>query len=548
MSVVGERASWAWMVSVGLVMSACGGGDATPGAIPDASVLDSGIAVPESAAPDATIGNDAQDSAPTSMDAAPLDVAPTDAGMEAAPADAGVDAVLAEAGMDAPAMAVPTLIAHGGVADGPLSGRLFVYVIDGNRDDMPVAGAQVLVDSHGLAKATDSTGLATFSDAALVGPQQVTVVAPGYVIQSVVGVDGANLTVDLAGLPDPSPRSLPGSATIRGTMTWGPAPPAAGTEYVAFIQPTIASILDSSLLALGAPPETQTCTWPASAPAAPTCTYSLKSRTGNLMMYAKVFTCADTSSAGGCTPIDSGPPYLPSNVAVPEPANRHMLVANGDVIDNIALAPVSSLITRTPTIAFAPRLPSSKGTPSGYALMDAGVDGLLDLGLTTFHLGFSADGNLSASLPLPIFKLPGDTTDAAFDFLAFDMISDINYVGTMNVAIPSSAAIAQLAAWQPPATNLLASGKLFSFTSSAGAQFYAGHLASGGTKWNILFLNGTTFTMPQLANDPLPVGNAFFILEALRYAQPAMLDPRNIRYQDLRSDWGMGNQSVEFMH
>lgn len=85
----------------------------------------------------------------------------------------------------------------GGTLGGPLQGTLSVTAVDGGTGlGLPGATAWLrLDDGNGRAATTDADGHATFSFDELVGPVDVSVVAPGYSASSVLGFDAKRLTV-----------------------------------------------------------------------------------------------------------------------------------------------------------------------------------------------------------------------------------------------------------------------------------------------------------------------------------------------------------------
>jgi len=89
----------------------------------------------------------------------------------------------------------PMLIAGGGVADSPIAGKLFVYVVE-NNSSTPIAGASVRIETATpMTATTDATGLATFSGVS--GKQTITATASGYAAATWIGVAGANATLPL---------------------------------------------------------------------------------------------------------------------------------------------------------------------------------------------------------------------------------------------------------------------------------------------------------------------------------------------------------------
>lgn len=96
----------------------------------------------------------------------------------------------------APAAALAQVDPGGGVGGGPLSGTLTVTVVD-QASGAPVAGAFCQVGTSpgvpfaGNLKTTNGSGQAVFTNAALAGPQTVTVGKDGYFYLTIFGVNAA---------------------------------------------------------------------------------------------------------------------------------------------------------------------------------------------------------------------------------------------------------------------------------------------------------------------------------------------------------------------
>src|SRR5688572_26112187 len=71
----------------------------------------------------------------------------------------------------------PVRHAGGGISDGPIAGRVNIFVID-TTTEAPIAGASVELGA--LQGTTDATGLFVAEDAALAGKQTVIATAAGY--------------------------------------------------------------------------------------------------------------------------------------------------------------------------------------------------------------------------------------------------------------------------------------------------------------------------------------------------------------------------------
>jgi hypothetical protein len=73
--------------------------------------------------------------------------------------------------------------------------------------------------------------------------------------------------------------------------------------------------------------------------------------------------------------------------------------------------------------------------------------------------------------------------------------------------------------WLPPPTGIAMAGGRFSFTPVAGATLHGAELQTmdGQRRWSITIFDDTTsFTLPGLSPDPLPLGTIRFAVSALR--------------------------------
>ena len=124
----------------------------------------------------------------------------------------------------------PRVIPGGGIGDGAIDGEVNVYVIDSETDE-PLADAMVHVGS--IEGMTDATGLFVASGD-LSGPQEITGMKTGYVTQSWIGANGANVTLPL----DPTAANAPDvpQGAVSGSIDgWADLTPPTGLGVVAFV-------------------------------------------------------------------------------------------------------------------------------------------------------------------------------------------------------------------------------------------------------------------------------------------------------------------------
>src|SRR4029079_1006932 len=87
--------------------------------------------------------------------------------------------------------------------------------------------------------------------------------------------------------------------------------------------------------------------------------------------------------------------------------------------------------------------------------------------------------------------------------------------------------------WLPPPTGVATSNGVFSFTPASGATLHAAELQTmdGQRRWAITIFDGSTsFTLPGLSPDPLPLGTIRYAVSALRIPG---VDLRNLVFDQL---------------
>src|SRR5262245_31742764 len=195
----------------------------------------------------------------------------------------------------------PRLIAGGGIGDGEISGVLNVYVIDEDTDE-PIAGAVVSVgepEAEPLTGTTDSSGLYRFEDDSLGGGQTITVTADGYAPATWFGANGANVTITLSGSGTPD---VPQAVLTGGITGWDAMDPDPGHFFLALVlysQTTqlgdAVNEIDQGGITGQLPPNS--CTRPALG----NCNWTLKSRAGEVAIYALLIDIDDNGTAADMT-------------------------------------------------------------------------------------------------------------------------------------------------------------------------------------------------------------------------------------------------------
>jgi hypothetical protein len=169
----------------------------------------------------------------------------------------------------------PTLIAGGGVGDGPIDGEINVFIID-DATDAVITTATVQVGSRETT--VDADGLAIFQD--VEGPQDVIVKADGYRSQVWVGVNGANVTIPI----QKNTVTTPDQATLSGTIA-GFDTISAPNIKAAFVGYSANPDLGSEDNEIVTPNEGNLCI--AMMPTDP-CNWTLASRTGSVALFAAI--------------------------------------------------------------------------------------------------------------------------------------------------------------------------------------------------------------------------------------------------------------------
>lgn len=392
----------------------------------------------------------------------------------------------------------PEVSPSGGVADAPIDGMLHVYAVD-DHTQAPLAGVAVRVGAADAEKpltgTTDSTGLATFKDAALKGPQTVTASVTGYAPATWIGVKGANLTLPLSLLAPPAPPS----ATIKGTVAgWASVPaPAAGHMTVVVVVASIESLFkDSPQFQQGTQP-VGPGTMPANlcvkAAGLDVCSWSLVTRPGKQFLVGVMI---DKDTRG--TLADDSDDV---NTVTGYSFAMNLEPASGATVENVALTPVAAGDMGTATVRFVSP-PAGLTEVLAFPVLDMGEQGMLPATPSKMD-------PVVTSVPVP--KLVGSLAGGTYLFMSAAQASatDKTPAATGVVrGVTDLATTVDLPAWLTPPTAL-SGGATFSFTGTAGATVHVADLfdSQGKKLWSVVLLDGSAaFTLPALTPDPLPTG------------------------------------------
>jgi hypothetical protein len=437
-------------------------------------------------------------------------------------------------GGDSPPAPPPAhIIPGGGIADGPIRGSLNVFVIDEDTREV-LSSAAVRVGAadeqepcEGL---TDSTGLAAFASKdckLLTKPVTMTISASGHAPSTWIGCDGSNVTVALRAISAPPL----GRATVTGTIAgWDTLPPPAANHQ------TLALIGASN-------------------------NPDLSDRANDIDQGTRQ---VDIDIAGVDYPID-----IPSNICA-----RNALVDDCDWLltthtgaqaiwailldqDTKGTDDESDDTTTVTGWAMKTGLTFGTGTSTGGVSLDRIADADMQSFAATFASGPSgldymiaypvldlgAEGRISIIAPTldkttkmtRVPKLTGPLAGAHYDMIASaidDPSKPVPATLTWLRNVDPSATVA-VSSWQSPPSALALTAGVFSFTPVTGATVHGAELQTmdGQRRWSITIFDDTTsFTLPGLSPDPLPLGTVRFSVSALRIPDANL---KNVAFDDL---------------
>jgi hypothetical protein len=428
---------------------------------------------------------------------------------------------------------VPRMIPGGGVGDGKISGYLNVFVVD-DETDAVVSSAAVRVGDSAATTAcdalTDSTGIASFdppSCPSLVGPVNVTVSATGYAPSTWIGVNGRNLTVNVRSISAPAF----GRATVYGTIAGWDALPAPAANHQ-----TLALVGASQLPGLGdrenemdqgkrtIDVDVGGTLYPFDIDAnlcarnalVNDCNWRLTTRTGAQAHYGIIL---DQDTKGN--DVDSDDTFtviawaLKRNLSFGNGAS-----ASGEVLEIIRDADMQSLAA-----SFA-SAPSGLDYVGALPALELGAEGRIGIILPALD---------STSMMTRVPKLTGILADAHYDLIAtardaIDEPQPVTLRWLRHVDISTTVAVS---GWLQPPTAIAMSNGRFSFSPSPGATVHGAELQTqtGERRWSITVFDGSTsFTLPGLSPDPLPLGTIRLAVSALRIPD---VDLTDVAFDDL---------------
>jgi hypothetical protein len=446
----------------------------------------------------------------------------------------------------------PRLIPGGGIGDGPISGRLNVYVIDEDTRNV-VSSATVRVGAADelspCTSITDSTGLAAFDAsgggaaadggatggagcALLKGPVTVTVSHTGHAPSTWIGADGTNLTIGLRAISAPAGI---GRATVMGTIVgWDAMPaPAANHNRLAVIgassNPDLSDRANNmtqgtrsvTVDVLGQPypfdVASNICIRNSNPLASVNdCNWVLSTHAGPQALFAIVL---DQDTKGTDDETDDTTTVTGWGI------KTGLSFGDGTTTASQMVEMIPDADMQTFTASFASG-PSGLDYFVAYPVLDLGTDGRITIILPTL------DGTTRMTR---VPRLTGALANARYDMLATaidDPTKAIPATITWLRNVDPSSTVA-VSSWMPPPTAITMSGGVFSFTPAAGATLHGAELQTmdGQRRWSITIFDDTTsFTLPGLSPDPLPLGTIRYAVSALKIPGA---DLKNVVFDDL---------------
>lgn len=399
--------------------------------------------------------------------------------------------------------AAPQEIPGGGIGSGAVDGKINVYAIDGDTKE-PIAGAAVRVGepdaTEPLEGTTDETGLVTFKNPALQGAQTITVTAADHVAATWFGVNGANVTIPLGRTKPPTVETAQVSGTITGFDTLENATNHIWVALVSYSWSSKIGDPANDIQQPGGgmgPPPNACIKLPPPAPSQP-CNWQLVTRTGKQMIFALIID-VDTKGTLMDQADDTRALYgfaFKTGVEVNAGSNL-----TGQTLE---LFPTDMLTDLKVTV---PAAPAGMDASAAIPLLTMGDEGQIPL--------FFGDQVDVAKVP----TLTGIFASGRYDVIARASVMDKPFPSTTtwmravdvtkDIAVPN---------YQATPTDLAATGGVYSFKAVSDATIHSVGFGvpMGERAWAVaLYDNRTSFSLPTLSPDPLPVGSLMMSVEAI---------------------------------
>jgi hypothetical protein len=232
------------------------------------------------------------------------------------------------------------------------------------------------------------------------------------------------------------------------------------------------------------------------------CNWQLKTRVGFQAMYAIIL---DQDTKGTAVQTDDTQTVIGWAIKT-----GHTFVPNQSAT-GVALELIADANMQPFTTAFASP-PSGMDYVGAFPMIDLGDAGRIPVFLPALDLTHTmtrvpkATGQL-ANAKYDLLATARDAVDQA-EPASIAWLRGVNATGTVEVK-----------SWMLPPTALSTAGGTFSFTPAAGGTVHSAELndAGGVRAWSISIFDGSTsFTLPGLSPDPLPLGTVRFKVSALK--------------------------------
>ena len=442
----------------------------------------------------------------------------------------------------------PHLIPGGGVADGPIRGALNVYVTDEDTRN-PLSSAAVRIGAadelEPCEALTDSTGLVRFESTGggadggsgstgcklLTKPVTMTVSASGHAPSTWIGVNGTNLTIALRAISAP----VLGRATVTGTIAgWETLPaPATNHQTLALIgassnpkltdrantidQGTRSVDVDAAGTIVQVDIQSNVCVRNSN-PAAMVddCNWILTTHTGRQAHFAILI---DNDTKGTDDQTDD------TNTVIGWAIKTGLSFGDGTTTGAEMLTMIADSDMQPFAATFAAG-PAGLQYMIGYPTLDLGDDGRVTIILPTLD---------KTSMMTRVPKLTGALAGGHYDLIAgaYDDATKALPATVTWLRNVDPSATAAVSGWLPPPSAIAMTAGTFSFTPVTGATVHSAELQTmdGQRRWAITIFDGTSsFTLPGLSPDPLPLGTLNYAVSALRIPG---VDLKNIVFDDL---------------
>jgi hypothetical protein len=368
------------------------------------------------------------------------------------------------------------VIAGGGIGDGAIDGVVNLYVID-DLARTPIANAEVRVGT--LAGTTDATGL--FIAEGVVGPQDVVAKASGHRAELWAGVNGANVTLNLAA----ANVATPDNANLSGAITNFTSLVVTGANHVkvGLVGYSQVDNLGDAVNNIATAGNMNLCF--ATVVSDP-CNFTITTRTGKVALLATIF---DLDTKGTQTGDDD------TAVLIGWAFRQGITVSGGANQTGQDLALISSANQAPLTVDFGSP-PSNLTTRGALIGIELGDEGVFQLGsFVTPAAPTMSVPKLSVFSGATAFRLSGIANDG----LATN--------GAQSVVLRRGLAGPTLAAgtWLAPPTGVSLTRTGGTWSNASGATVHGIELTQGGTS----VLSMTTFdstrtqlTIPDLVSLP----------------------------------------------